>query len=111
MNQRPATENLIKQLQRDVEATKALARQTTLSHPATFAWTVEGHVRAGTITDYAKDRQTAELGDLTISDELWNGSGMVPVEILAEPVGSDGVRRYEVHCAGRVANYSVDHRS
>jgi hypothetical protein len=87
------------------------SEEAVTEYRTTFAWTVEGYVKAGTITDYAKDRQAAELGDLSISDELWNGSGMVPVEILAEPIGSDGVRRYEVHCAGRVANYSVDHRS
>lgn len=76
-----------------------------------FAWTVEGQVRAGTVTEYAKDRQTAEMSDWTVSDEVWDGIRMVPVRIVKEPVGSDGVQRYEVYIAGQFAHYSVDGRS
>lgn len=76
--------------------------------PTTFAWTVDGRVKAGTITDYAKDRQNAELYGVAISDELWDGTKTIPVQILTEPVGADNVRRYEVSCAGRVAMYSLD---
>lgn len=77
----------------------------------TFAWTVEDRVRAGTVTEYAKDRQHAEMSDLTVSDEVWDGKQMVPVQIVKEPVGSDGVKRFEVFIAGQFAHYSVDARS
>lgn len=76
----------------------------------TFAWTLEGVVRAGTFAEYAKDRQQAETSDLTVSDELWDGVSMQTVKIVAEPVGPDRVQRYEVYCAGRFASYSVDAR-
>lgn len=77
----------------------------------TFAWTVEGRVRAGALSEYAKDRQHAETSGLTISDELWDGTATQMVKIVAEPVGPDRVQRYEVYCAGRFASYSVDARS
>ncbi|MER7487991.1 hypothetical protein ABTY20_19195 [Streptomyces sp. NPDC126497] len=77
----------------------------------TFAWTLEGVVRAGTLSEYARDRQQAELADLTVSDELWDGTRTQTVRILADPVGADGVRRYEVLYGVLSASCSVDGRS
>lgn len=76
----------------------------------TFAWTMEGLVRSGTLAEYARDRQTAETSGLAISDEVWDGIRTVAVTVVADPISSDLMQRYELECCGQTARYSVDAR-
>lgn len=76
----------------------------------TFAWVVEGRVRAGTLTDYAEDRQMAEPAGLSVSEMLWDGTRTVPAKIAVEPIESDLIW-YRIDCAGQTARYSIDARS
>jgi hypothetical protein len=82
----------------------------------TYAWTVEGYVTSGALTQYATDLREAHYAGLAVGDVLWTGEELIRPHVVQGEWGEDDYATGYVtlHRAGHEpdeASYRIDGRA